>query len=135
MSRIQTVLGSIWPKELGRTLMHEHVIVDLNPPSKRPQYAAVVKTEPPISLCNCFKIRYGQMQSVSNYRLADEAVAIEELTAMKAAGGHGLVELSNGGLAPDPRALQRISQASGVHIVMGCGHYVEEYRFVRRICG
>jgi hypothetical protein len=33
-----------------------------------------------------------------------------------------------GGLNPDPSGLKAVSEATGVHIVMGCGHYVEEYQ-------
>jgi phosphotriesterase-related protein len=36
--------------------------------------------------------------------------------------------LSSGGLSPDPEGLQRISRETGVHIVMGCGQYVDEYQ-------
>ena len=31
----QTVLGPVAPEALGRTLMHEHLLVDIRPPSKR----------------------------------------------------------------------------------------------------
>jgi phosphotriesterase-related protein len=47
---------------------------------------------------------------------------------MYVAGGRGLVELTIGGLKPDPEALVKIAEASGVQIIMGCGHYVEEYQ-------
>ena len=33
-----------------------------------------------------------------------------------------------GGLEPDPEGLAKVSRATGCHIVMGCGHYVEEYQ-------
>jgi phosphotriesterase-related protein len=51
-----------------------------------------------------------------------------ELAALHAAGGRTLVELSSGGLDPDPAALARLATESGIHIVMGCGHYVHEYQ-------
>jgi phosphotriesterase-related protein len=44
------------------------------------------------------------------------------------AGGRAIVELTVGGLKPDPEGLAEIARATGVHIVMGCGHYVEEYQ-------
>ena len=47
---------------------------------------------------------------------------------MREAGGGAIVELSVGGLKPDPEGLVAISQATDVAIVMGCGHYVEEYQ-------
>ena len=33
--KIQTVLWPIAPERLGRTLMHEHVLCDIRPPSAR----------------------------------------------------------------------------------------------------
>ena len=35
MPHVQTVLGPIDPAELGPTLMHEHLLCDIRPPSKR----------------------------------------------------------------------------------------------------
>src|SRR5260370_26465271 len=47
---------------------------------------------------------------------------------MVAAGGRSVVDLSCGGLRPDPLGLVEIARASGAHVIMGCGHYVEEYQ-------
>jgi len=47
---------------------------------------------------------------------------------MVAAGGQTIVELSSGGLRPDPAALADVSRDAGAHVVLGCGHYVEEYQ-------
>lgn len=33
-----------------------------------------------------------------------------------------------GGLSPDPKGLQRIAAGTGVHLVMGCGYYVNDYQ-------
>src|SRR5260370_41491733 len=47
---------------------------------------------------------------------------------MVAAGGRSVVDLSCGGLSPDPLGLVEIARASGAHVILGCGHYVEEYQ-------
>ena len=47
---------------------------------------------------------------------------------MQQAGGKTIVELTVGGLKPDPEGLIGISKATDTHIVMGCGHYVDEYQ-------
>ena len=47
---------------------------------------------------------------------------------MRAVGGRSIVELTCGGLKPNPAGLAAIARESGVHIVMGCGYYVEEYQ-------
>lgn len=38
------------------------------------------------------------------------------------------MELTVGGLEPDPVGLRKIAEATDTHIVMGCGHYVDEYQ-------
>jgi phosphotriesterase-related protein len=42
-----------------------------------------------------------------------------------------VVELTSGGLKPDPKALVDISKVSGAQLVMGCGHYVNDYQDAR----
>jgi phosphotriesterase-related protein len=123
--RVQTVLGLIDPDALGPTLMHEHLLIDLVPPSLAEE-ANCDETE--IDLCNCWKINYGQQRALKNYRLDQREVAVEELLEMREAGGHSLVDLTTGGLKPDPEGLAAISREAGVHVVMGCGHYVHEYQ-------
>ena len=122
---VQTVTGPIKPADLGRTMMHEHLMIDLNPPRLR---ADGVSEEADLDLCECFAIRWGRTYSRKNMRLDERSLAIAELTRLRDAGGGALVELTVGGLKPDPRALVAIAQATGVNIVMGCGHYVEEYQ-------
>jgi phosphotriesterase-related protein len=122
--KVQTVTGLVDPAPLGRTLMHEHLQIDLNPPRLR---ATAVSAEPDLDPCECFQIRWGQKYSVRNFQLDEVALATAELVRMREAGGNTLVELTVGGLKPNPTALAEIARASGVGIVMGCGHYVEEY--------
>jgi phosphotriesterase-related protein len=94
---IMTVTGPIAPDELGVVLPHEHVFIDL----------------------------------VREYRgsglLNDEELACAELTALTGAGGRTLVDLTTDEIGRDPAALRRVSEATGISIVMGCGHYRDPY--------
>jgi phosphotriesterase-related protein len=121
--RIQTVLGPIAPEHLGPTLMHEHLLCDITPPDLR-----AWDDGPEITLANRHAIDYGRTKHAGNYRLTLPEVATEEVRAVHAAGGRAIVELTIGGLSPDPEGLAAISRATAVHIVMGCGHYVEDYQ-------
>jgi phosphotriesterase-related protein len=123
--KVQTVIGLVDPATLGRTLMHEHLHIDLNPPRLR---AEAVADEPDLDPCNCFAIRWGTLYARRNFQLDDFSLAIQEMGLLRQAGGGTLVELTVGGLKPNPTALARIARESGVAIVMGCGHYVEEYQ-------
>ncbi len=60
-----------------------------------------------------------------NLLLDDEALAIKEAARFKAAGGGTIVETSSIGLGRDAAALQRIAMATDLHVVAGCGFYVE----------
>jgi phosphotriesterase-related protein len=123
--KAQTVLGLIDPAELGPTLMHEHLIWDIRSPAMR----ANPDQGPEITLCNCFAINYGRKRKVpANLRFRCEPTALGELQAMREAGGRTMVELTCGGLDPDPPALARLAAEAGLNIVMGCGHYVNEYQ-------
>jgi phosphotriesterase-related protein len=62
---------------------------------------------------------------VDNIQLLDEQMAIEELTRFKLHGGSTVVDVTNQGIGRDPLALTRISRATGLHIIMGSGYYVE----------
>ncbi|HEX9553040.1 MAG TPA: hypothetical protein VF983_07535 [Streptosporangiaceae bacterium] len=94
---VMTVTGPVGHDELGFVLPHEHVFIDL----------------------------------VREYRgsglLNDEHLACQELGALKAAGGGTLVDLTPDEIGRDPAALRRVSEATGISIVMGCGHYRDPY--------
>jgi phosphotriesterase-related protein len=122
--RVQTVLGAIAPEALGPTLMHEHLLVDIRPPSRRrPEHLG-----PEIRLDTAWAINYGTLPAARNYLLEDVDLATAEVRRMLDAGGRTIVELSSGGLGPRPEALVKIAHATGAHVVMGCGHYVDEYQ-------
>ena len=116
--------GLITPETLGPTLMHEHLLVDIRPPSKR----TPADLGPELRLDTVWAINYGTLPAARNYLLNDIELAVDEVRRMLQAGGSTIVELSSGGLGPRPDALVKIASATGAHIVMGCGHYVDEYQ-------
>lgn len=122
--RAQTVRGIVDPATLGQTLMHEHVLWDITPP----KLYALNDHGPEITLENAFAYNYGEILAPRNLQLHDVAIAIDEVRRMRDVGGSTIVELSCGGLKPDPEGLAEISKVTGVHLVMGCGYYVDEYQ-------
>ena len=127
--KIQTVLGPIAPEKLGRTLMHEHVLCDIRPPTSRGDN----DLGPEITLENVWQMNYGRglKRAGRKYMLDLEDVATREVAMMKHDGGDAMVELTCGGLSPDPAGLRRISAGTGVHLIMGCGYYVNDYQDAR----
>jgi predicted metal-dependent phosphotriesterase family hydrolase len=95
--QLMSVTGPVDASELGVVLPHEHVFADL----------------------------------VREYRgtglLNDEHLACQELTRLREAGGRTLVDLTLDEIGRDPAALRRVSGATGITIIMGCGHYRDPY--------
>jgi len=126
LGKIQTVLGPIEPQRLGRTLMHEHVLCDIRAPQSR----ADNDLGPEITLENVWQLNYGRgiKRAGRKYMLDLEDIATREVRMMKHEGGDAIVELTCGGLSPNPMGLKRIAEGTGVPVIMGCGHYVNEYQ-------
>ncbi|MGE3149023.1 MAG: phosphotriesterase [Pseudorhodoplanes sp.] len=125
--KVQTVLGTIEPDELGVTLIHDHLLVDVTcycRPSPAASEQALANQ--PVSLKNLTWIRRNWTSNFDNMRLDDIDVAIEEIGHYKRAGGNTVVDVGNVGLGRDPSGLAQISRASGLHIVMGAGYYVHQ---------
>jgi phosphotriesterase-related protein len=122
--KAQTVLGLVDPASLGPALMHEHLIIDITPP----KYAAAGVEDVEIDICNCWQINFGQKQSGLKWKLNHADLVTADVREMVAAGGRTIVELTSGGLKPDPKALVGIAKDTGAMIVMGCGHYVNDYQ-------
>jgi phosphotriesterase-related protein len=122
--KAQTVQGLIDPAALGPTLMHEHLLWDIRTPSMQ----ADPDQGPDICLCNVWQINYGSRKAPNNLVFFDRDIATAEVDKMRSVGGQSIVELSVGGLKPDPNGLVQIASATGANIAMGCGHYVEAYQ-------
>lgn len=120
--KIQTVVGMIEPGELGQTLTHEHLLLDIFPPENKGV------PDESITLENLRQNRRNWSGNPLNARLDSEEDAIAELAYFKKAGGGALVEVTSIGLKRDPEGLVRISSETGVHVVMGCSYYVHNYQ-------
>ena len=91
---IMTVLGPVVPEVLGPTAMHEHLIADCYFSGNDPEKV-----------------------------LDDEEAAVEEMKDLVSAGAGTVVECTCWGLGPDPAALKRIAEASGINIIASAGFY------------
>ena len=136
-----TVRGPIAPEELGVTLMHEHLFIDLrrfHPPREKRvrvqgRFEPVLTSEdfPATELAtweadleqaNLHRTA-DQGPLADNWVLADEELAVREALDAKRHGAKTIVDLTSRGLKRDPSALRRVSEATGLNVVMGCGWY------------
>jgi len=100
MSHVQTVRGPVPPDEIGFTLPHEHTAIALWHVPNRWDYWELTPDDP---------------------------VMESELARYRAAGGSCLVDLTPTGVGRDPARLARLSERTGLHVVMGCGWYRGAY--------
>lgn len=123
--KVQTVLGPVDPSELGPTVTHEHLLIDLRPYFTMPDEAtARGEVERPFTFDMVGRGRTIFVRNYDHMTLLDEDLALKEITRYKLWGGGSLVDCTSIGIARDPLALARISRATGLNIVMGASHYV-----------
>ena len=126
--KAQTVLGPIDPDQLGRTLTHEHILFDSAWAKVRlPNASDQAFFEKPVSQEVLGRIRHRLKANRDNGRLDDIQTAIDEVGLFKQYGGGTLVEVSSIGIGRDPVGLARVSNATGVNIVMGASYYVNTH--------
>jgi phosphotriesterase-related protein len=124
---ITTVLGPVAPSDVGQTLMHEHLLVDLRAtftPVDDPELARHLDEPVGPELIELLHV-WPFSLALDNVRLDDEALAAEEIAAFAAAGGSAVVDCTPDGMGRDPLALRRLSQETGLHVVQGTGFHVE----------
>ena len=92
-----TVTGAVPAANLGVTLPHEHLLIDLT------------------------------RQIIIGGRLNDLELLKRELTAFAEIGGRTIVDCTTDPIGRDPLSLRELAEATGVNIVMGSGLYREPY--------
>jgi phosphotriesterase-related protein len=110
---VQTVLGPVDPSALGFTLPHEHTRCVLWQIPDRWDYWELT---------------------------GEDELILPELARFRELGGTCLADLTLQSIGRDPARLRRLAEASGLHLVMGCGWYREAYypaeaRIDRRTAG
>jgi phosphotriesterase-related protein len=122
MATIMTVTGPLAAQDLGLTLMHEHVLCDLTNPAWRDNGLHPLA----ITLESRHALDYRPMVP-GHHVLNDAEVAAHDLVAFQMAGGGCIVDLTTGGIGPDPAALAALSRQTGVSIILGAGFYTDAY--------
>jgi len=100
MGEVQTVRGRVAAAEIGFTLPHEH------------------------TRCVLWQIpdRWDYWQLTG-----EEDLIADELGRFRDAGGSCLVDVTLHSIGRDAARLRRLSEATGLHLVMGCGWYRQAY--------
>ena len=139
--QVLTVRGPVSPDQLGVTLMHEHLFLDLRkahlPHLKlvhvEGRYEHVRTTEDfPATELAGWEAKVGTdnlhlardvLPIADNYVLEDEELAVSEVLEFRKRDGGTIVDVTSIGLKRDPLALRRVSEVTGLNIVMGTAFY------------
>ncbi len=122
---VMTVLGPIAGEQLGVTLMHEHLLIDVSYKWEQPTEVTLrALAEQPLSLANLGYLRRNIGAVKANLRLDDVDVAMAEALEFKREGGGTIVDVSPPGIGRDPRALRAIAAQSGVNVITCTGFYL-----------
>ncbi len=95
---IRTMNGEIDKSQLGVTMCHEHIALDLQ-----------------------------RVRGDSDSTFDDRALITEELLKLKALGAQAVIEVTCNDMGRDVRSLQQYSKETGLHIVCATGFYLEAY--------
>ena len=127
--KVMTVRGPIDSDQLGSTLMHEHLFITL--------YKGVEPDDNTPATDWCLWDQELTMDKLDlvrdrkpirdNWVLVDEKMAIDEALEFRYHGGGTIVDVTSIGIRRDPLALSRVSQATGLNVVMGAGWYQKLY--------
>jgi phosphotriesterase-related protein len=131
--RIMTVSGLIAPAELGITSMHDHIMFDGSVLGKRlrgkiPPNKLPIREDENVSLENVGMLQRNTILAWDALNQDDEAAMLEEVKLFKRAGGDAILELSVPGILLDTEAEKRISEATGVHVIVSTGFYTADSR-------
>jgi len=126
MPSVMGVAGALEADQLGLTLPHEHLFVDLRcycPPE--PQDAALkVHYRQPVTLQNRSEVAIHPWEYRDNPVLDDLVSSMDEVLAFKSLGGKTVADLScSPAMGRDPQGLQQVAERTGVNIIMSAGRY------------
>lgn len=119
-----TVTGPKDSHQLGVTLAHEHLFIDIrnqftefqDPEQRRLSHES-------LRLDNLGVVRRNPYAIRDNLLLNDFGTAVNEMEAFKKAGGRSVVDCTSVGILRDPKNLRALAQEAGVNIIAGCGYY------------
>lgn len=122
---VRTVTGLIRPEDMGVTTAHEHVFINLT----------AFFTEHPVPYIDdpaTAEVRLDRLGILNrdpyalkdNLFYSDFETQKKELMYFKNAGGCTVVDATSRGIDRRPEDLKRMSEETGLNIIMGAGYYV-----------
>ncbi|HEV8636071.1 MAG TPA: phosphotriesterase-related protein [Chloroflexota bacterium] len=125
---VMTVTGPVRARDLGITLIHEHILFNGDwhhkPIQEDLSRRAIGESQLRMETLGWAR-KFGYEHLDNSHRI-DPEEAMRELSFFKGAGGQTVIDQTPIGLGRDPAALRAIARGTGLNVVMGCGYYVDE---------
>ncbi len=121
---IETALGKMPIEKLGITSAHEHIFIDM-------RHCVSQSGNEPDEFFQKIDMKNRGLCFSDPYAVLDNALldgfddAIFEVEQFKKAGGETIIDCTLDEIGRNPEALKRISQITGVNIILGCGNYYD----------
>ena len=125
---INTVQGPVPIDSLGVTSPHEHIFIDMRgcvditgkePESFYREFSAENRVD-------VWQDPYAILDNALQREVAD---GISEIEYFKEWGGRTVIDCTLDEIGRDPLKLKEVSDATGVNIILGCGHYYDKAHF------
>lgn len=124
---IQTVTGTIEIEDMGITLPHEHMFIDLQNQFTGfadPEKDAISKQA--VRINNLGRLRLNPYAIKDNLVLDNMEIAVNETLLFKNAGGRTIVDCTSLGIKRQADKLKALSLRTGVNIIAGSGYYTQD---------
>ena len=126
MATLDTVLGPIDASQIGDTMSHVHLTIDLMCWHMQPDSGPLRGlSESKITMHNLGQVRRNAMVVKDNLVQDDLELAMREAREYRIAGGTTVINCDLPGIGRDVANLQKISRATGINIVASTGWYVQ----------
>ena len=124
-NKINTVLGVKSEEDLGVISPHEHIFINLTAFFDKHSVDDVVDPETEKVTMNRLGILNLDPYALKdNLFYNDYEIQKEEILYFKRAGGKTIVDLTLPGIGRDPVVLRKLSEETGLNIILGTGYYV-----------
>jgi phosphotriesterase-related protein len=120
--KVPTVLGLIDADDLGLVLPHEHLTID-NRVHVAPRPDVDVDARVDVHMLG--EVRVTPRAIADNIVLDDDAAVLADLKVFRRAGGRTIVDVTPIAMGRDFDRVRRLSEASGVQVVVATAYYVE----------
>ncbi len=122
---IQTVTGVLQKKDSGIITPHEHIFIELTAFfEERPLKDCESPRSSPVTMDKLGILNRDPYALLDNLRMDDFETQKKEILRFKNAGGATIVDATMPGIGRDAKMLKKISEATGINVVMGTGFYV-----------